>query len=56
MDMKNDCKKVKEEFAKQGYEITMDEAEMIWKEYRVLKYYASWLPAEINHHVFKELM
>lgn len=54
----NECKKIKEEFAKRGYEITLDEAEMIWKEYCVLKYYASWLPVGegIDHHTFKELM
>jgi len=52
----NKCKEVKEEFAKRGYEITLDEAEMIWQEYCVLKYHASWLLHGIDHHVFKELM
>lgn len=54
----NDCKTLKEEFAKRGISITIIEAEMIWSDYCVLIYFASWLPVgnSINHHIFKDLM
>ena len=56
MDIQNECNVIKEEFAKRGYDITLDEAEMIWDDHCKLNYFASWLPVEINRHVFNDLM
>jgi hypothetical protein len=56
MSIQDECKVIVEEFTKRGYQITLDEAEMIWDDYCRLIYFASWLPVEINRHVFRALM
>ena len=58
MSNQEECKIIVEEFTKRGYQITLDEAEMIWGDYCRLIYFASWLPVDvvINHHVFRDLM
>lgn len=52
----NECKKLKEEFLKHGFDITLLEAELIWSDYCVLNYCATWLPIEITHHTIKDLL
>lgn len=58
MDIEKDCKTLKEEFSKRGFDITLLEAENIWDEYCQLIYFATWLPVgdKITHHVFNDLM
>jgi len=58
MDIEKDCKTLKEEFLKRGFDITLLEAENIWDEYCQLIYFATWLPVgdKITHHVFNDLM
>lgn len=51
-----DCKVIQEEFAKRGYNITLDEASYIWEDHSQRKYCSRWEPVFINHHVFKDLM
>ncbi|MBY0012067.1 hypothetical protein [Paenibacillus typhae] len=50
------AKKLKKNSQNVVYQITLDEAEMIWDEYCQLIYFASRLPVEINHHAVEEIM
>lgn len=58
IDIEKDCKTLKKEFSKHGFDITLLEAENIWDEYCQLIYCATWLPVgdKITHHVFNDLM
>ena len=55
IDFPEDCKLIQDAFAKEGYEITLQQADHLWREHSE-RYFAGWTYLSPVEKIFKELV